>query len=64
MMNKSTEQTLRYITRGLTGRRESDIVFLQEKIEEYSFDTRVTAALKRILNCLVVAEMHPAFMTA
>ena len=63
-MNKTTEQTLRYITRGLTGRRESDIVFLQDMIEEYRYDSRITAALRRILNCLVVAEMHPAFMTA
>jgi len=63
-MNKITENTLRTITRGLTGRREMDIVFLQDKIEKYSFDPEVTSALKRILGCLTVAEMHPSFMIA
>lgn len=63
-MNTNLETKLRSITNGLTGRREMDIVFLQEKIEKYSFDPEVTTALKRILGCLTVAEMHPAFMIA
>ena len=64
MMNKNTEMMLRSITRGLTGRREMDIVFLQKNIEKYSCDPAVTTALKRILRSLTVAEMHPAFMIA
>ena len=63
-MNKATEQTVRYITRNLTGNRECDIVYLEEAIEEYRDDRRVTKVLKRILNCLTVAEMHPGLMTA
>ena len=63
-MNTTIERKLRSITRGLTGRREMDIVFLQEKIEKYSYDPEITKALKRILGCLAVAEMHPAFMIA
>ena len=63
-MNTTIEKKLRSITRGLTGRREMDIVFLQEKIEKYSDDPEITKALKRILGCLVVAEMHPAIMIA
>ena len=63
-MEKNTEMKLRSITRGLTGSREMDIVFLQENIEKYSYDPAVASALKRILSCLTVAEMHPAFLIA
>ena len=63
-MSKATEQTVRYITRKLTGNREYDIVYLQNAIEEYRSDSRVTRVLDRILNCLAVAEMHPTLMTA
>ena len=63
-MNTNIEKKLRLITRGLTGRREMDIVFLQRKIEKYRDDPEVEKALKRILGCLTVAEMHPAFMIA
>lgn len=63
-MNKHTEMELRSITSGLTGRREMDIVFLQQNIEKYSHDPAVSTALKRILGCLTVAEMHPAIMIA
>lgn len=63
-MNKNMETKLRAITRGLTGRREIDIVFLQESIEKHSQDVPVAEALKRILRCLTVAEMHPASLTA
>ena len=63
-MNKQTEMELRSITNGLTGRREMDIVFLQQNIEKYSYDPAVSNVLKRILGCLIVAEMHPAIMIA
>lgn len=63
-MNRNTETRLRSITGGLTGRREIDIVFLQEEIEKNRYDATVTDALKRILRCLTVAEMHPAIMIA
>lgn len=63
-MNTGIEKKLRLITRGLTGRREMDIVFLQENIEKFNDDPDITKALKRILNCLTVAEMHPAVMIA
>ena len=63
-MNKTIEKKLRLITRGLTGRREMDIVFLQENIEKYRDDQDIAKALKRILGCLTVAEMHPSIMIA
>ena len=63
-MSKMTEQTVKQITRNLTGNRQYDIAYLEEAIEEYRDDRHVTKVLKRILSCLTVAEMHPGLMTA
>ena len=55
-MSFMTDHTLRYATRGLTGNRETDIAFLKEQLHAYSFDLRITAALERILKCLIIPE--------
>ena len=63
-MNAITDQTLRYITSGLTGRREKDIVFLQDKIEEFRYDLRISEALQRILRCLTFTEINSVILSA
>ncbi len=43
---------LNVVTSGLTGHRERDIAYLQEKIAEYSADGQLVSVLKNILGCL------------
>lgn len=55
-MNMTTNSALRYATRNLTGKRETDIAFLKEQITKNRFDAQIKAALERILNCISYAE--------
>ena len=55
-MNMTANSALRYATRNLTGKRETDIAFLKEQILNNRFDEQIRAALERILACLSFAE--------
>lgn len=59
-MKTTVDHALHYITRNLTGKRETDIAFLQKQIDFYQFDPRVVSGLERILKCLII----PAAKTA
>ena len=59
-MNTMVDSTLRFATRGLTGKREKDVVFLRKQIEAYRFDTRVCDRLERILRGLTIPAPNTA----
>lgn len=48
-MNRGLEQELRMVTSGLTGRREYDIPYLKNQIQEYAADVVLTSRLANVL---------------
>lgn len=60
--NTETEQMIREATKGLTGRREKDILFLRAQIDRFSEETPVSEALRRILSALTGAQLRKTGM--
>ncbi len=54
MMNTTTGQLLKLATSGLTGRREADIVYLNEQIVLYGSDPQIVPVLRNILGSIMV----------
>ena len=55
-MNTATGQLLKLATSGLTGRREADIIYLNEQIAEYGSDPQIVPVLRNILGSIMVSE--------
>lgn len=53
-MNTTTGQLLKLATSGLTGRREADIVYLNEQIVLYGSDPQIVPVLRNILGSIMV----------
>lgn len=55
-MNTTTGQLLKLATSGLTGRRETDIVYLNEQIAVYESDPQIVPVLRNILGSIMVSD--------
>lgn len=56
-MNTTTGQLLKLATSGLTGKRETDIVYLNEQIAVYGSDPQIAPVLRNILGAIMVSEI-------
>ena len=57
IMNTTTGQLLKLATSGLTGRREADIVYLNEQIAVYGSDPQIAPVLRNILGSIMISEI-------